>query len=368
MNHRLEKLHQKLDENGLDAILISQAGNRRYLSGFTGSAGFLLVTEKSAILATDFRYTEQAQAQAPDFEIFRSEGEPEKWLPDLISSLGVKRVGFEANDISFSTYRKLIATEGEKELVPTEELVESLRAIKDETELEFITKAVELTDAVFEQVAPKIQPGMKEKEVAWEIEKSLREKGSESVPFDLIVASGPNSAWPHAKPSDRALLPGEPVVIDIGARCEGYSGDLSRTIFIGNEDKTFAKIYDLVLGAQLTAIATIEAGMSGEQADALARTVIEQGGYGEAFGHGLGHGIGLAPHELPRLGRESSTVLSNGMVFTIEPGIYVKGWGGVRIEDVVVLEKGKARVLSQAKKWIDRPNLAAIAIERNTGI
>jgi Xaa-Pro aminopeptidase len=207
-----------------------------------------------------------------------------------------------------------------------------------------------MTDAVFDEVAVKIQPGMTEKEVAWEIEKSLRESGSESVPFDLIVASGPSSALPHASPTDRELLTGEPVVIDIGARCEGYSSDLSRTIFLGNEDKTFATIYDVVLGAQLTAIATMEAGMSGEQADALARTVIEQGGYGEAFGHGLGHGIGLVPHELPRLGRGSSTVLSDGMVFTIEPGIYIKGWGGVRIEDVVVLEKGKAKVLSQAKK------------------
>ena len=350
MSHRLEKLRHKLEEQQLEAIIVSQAENRRYLSGFTGSAGFLLVTEKSAILATDFRYLEQAQGQALDFELFHIEGELEKWFPDLISPLRVKKVGFEANGIPFSTYRKLAATSGEQELVPTEELVESLREIKDETELEFITRAVELADAVFEQVVPLIQSGVTEKEVAWEIERSLREKGSESVPFDLIVASGPNSALPHARPTDRALLPGEPVVIDIGARCEGYSSDLSRTIFVGNEDITLTKIHDLVLGAQLTAIATIEAGMSGEQADALARTVIEQGGYGEAFGHGLGHGVGLAPHELPRLGRGSSTVLSDGMVFTVEPGIYVKGWGGVRIEDMVVIDKGRVRVLSQARK------------------
>ena len=350
MDRRLEKLRQKLEENGLDAILVSQAENRRYLSGFTGSAGFLLVAEKSAILATDFRYTEQAQEQATDFEVVRIEGDLQKWFPDLISSLRVKRVGFEANDIPVSTHQRLAATEGEKELVPTEDVVESLRAIKDEAELTFITRAVELTDAVFEEVVPVIRPGMTEKEVAWEIERSLREKGSESVPFDLIVASGPNSALPHARPTDRAIAIGEPVVIDIGARFEGYASDLSRTIFLGNEDKTFARMYDLVLGAQLTAIATIEAGMSGEQVDALARTVIEQGGYGEAFGHGLGHGIGLAPHELPRLGRGSSTILSDGMVFTIEPGIYVKGWGGVRIEDVIVLEEGKARVISKARK------------------
>lgn len=350
MTNRLERLRQRLGEEGLDAILISQGENRRYLSGFTGSAGFLLISEKSAILATDFRYTEQAKIQAPDFEIFHMEGGLPKWFPELVSSLGVKRIGFESNDISFSTYRKLVAAAGEKEFVLTEEFVESLRALKDERELELIIKAVELADAAFEEVAPMIGPGMTEKEAAWEIEKSLREKGSETVPFDIIVASGLNSALPHHKPTDSPISRGEPVVIDIGARVSGYSSDLSRTICLGNQDQKFSKIYDLVLGAQLTAIATIEADMSGEQADGLARTVIEQGGYGENFGHGLGHGVGLAPHEQPRLGKSSRDVLAEGMVFTIEPGIYISGWGGVRIEDMVVLEKGKVRVLSKAKK------------------
>ena len=350
MSHRLERLRQRLEEEGLDAVLISQGENRRYLSAFTGSAGFLLISLQSAILATDFRYIEQAKSQASSFEIFNIEGEPLRWLPDLLSSLGLKRIGFEANDLSFSTYRQLAAMAGERELVPTEELVESLRAVKDEEELELITRAVEISDASFEEVASMIHPGMTEKEVAWELEKSLRKKGSESVPFDLIVASGPNSALPHHQPSDRAILPGEPVVIDIGARFQDYSSDLSRTVCLENEDQIFVKIYDLVLGAQLTAIATIEAGMSGELADSLARTVIEQGGYGGNFGHGLGHGIGLAPHEAPRLGRNSPSILADDMVFTIEPGIYISGWGGVRIEDVVVLEKGRVRMLSQAKK------------------
>jgi len=326
MSLRLEKLRHELAEAKLDAILVSQGENRRYLSGFTGSAGFLLISDGRAILATDFRYVEQAQSQAPDFEISQIQGELPVWFPDLASSLNVKRIGFEANDLSFSTFQKLVRMKGDKsiEFVPTEEMVESLRAIKDDKELELITKAVELADDAFEEIAPKICPGMKEKEVAWEIERFLREKGSESVPFDLIVASGPNSALPHATPSERSILDGEPVVIDIGARIGGYSSDLSRTICPGNKDKTFVRIYDLVLGAQLTAIATIKAGMGGEQADALARTVIEQGGYGEAFGHGLGHGVGLAPHEQPRLGRGSSTVLTDGMVFTIEPGIDIR--------------------------------------------
>ncbi|MBE0415494.1 MAG: aminopeptidase P family protein [Dehalococcoidia bacterium] len=353
MSHRLNKLREKLEEKGLDAILISQGENRRYLSGFTGSAGFLLISEKSTILATDFRYAEQAKSQAPDFVVVQIEGELPRWFPNLISTLRVKKIGFESSDLSFSTYRKLVAIMGEKsekELVPTEEFVESLRAVKDEEELELIIRAVEISDTVFEEVAPRIHPGMTEKELAWEIEKLLREKGSESVPFDIIVASGPNSALPHHKPTDRAILSAEPVVIDMGARFKGYSSDLSRTICLGNQDEKFGKIYDLVLSALLTAIATIEAGMAGVQADSLARKVIEQGGCGENFGHGLGHGIGLAAHEQPRLGRGSEDVLAEGMVFTIEPGIYIKGWGGVRIEDVVVLEKGKVKLLSKARK------------------
>jgi Xaa-Pro aminopeptidase len=354
MTYRLERLRERLFDNGdegLDAILISQGENRRYLSGFTGSAGFLLISQQSAILATDFRYIEQAKRQAHGFEIFHTTGEIPHWFPELVSSLGVRSIGFEANNLTLATYRKLEATTGKKcEIVPTGEIVESLRAVKDDGELELIMKAVEISDDTYAEFSSLLRPGITEKEAAWQIERLLREKGSESVPFDIIVASGANSALAHHQPTDHPMLSGEPVVIDIGARVGGYSSDLSRTVCVGNEDKNFGKIYDLVLGAQLTAIATIEAGMSGEQADSLGRTVIEQGGYGENFGHGLGHGIGLSAHEAPRLGRSSEDVLAEGMVFTVEPGIYINGWGGVRIEDVVVLEEGKVKVLSKAKK------------------
>ncbi|GAI34751.1 unnamed protein product, partial [marine sediment metagenome] len=182
------------------------------------------------------------------------------------------------------------------------------------------------------------------------IEKFLREKGSESIPFDILVASGPNSALPHAKPSLRAIQSGEPVLIDMGARLGGYSSDLSRTICLGNRDDTFNRVYDTVLSAQLTAISKIREGMTGGEIDNSARMIIEQAGYGEAFGHSLGHGVGLAPHEPPRLGPNSSEHLVDGMVFTIEPGIYLAGWGGVRIEDVVVMGSGKIRVISKARK------------------
>lgn len=354
MSHRLERLRERLfidGEAGLDASLISQKENRCYISGFTGSAGFLLISEKSAILATDFRYIEQAKSQAPDFETYKTEGDLSRWLPELIFSLELKRVGVEAHDLSIAIYRRLVAAISSKsEIVPTEGIVESLRAVKDDGEREFILKAVEISDDAFKDSISLLHPGMTEKEAAWHIERLLRDKGSEGVPFDVIVASGPNSALPHHHPTDRAMLSDEPVVIDMGARVAGYSSDLSRTICLGKENQKFYKIYNLVVGAQLTAIATIEAGMSGEQADSLARTVIEQGGYGENFGHGLGHGIGLAAHEAPYLGRGSEDTLAEGMVFTVEPGIYVNGWGGVRIEDVVTLEQGSVKVLSTAMK------------------
>jgi Xaa-Pro aminopeptidase len=354
MTDRLGKLRSQLVPKALDAIIVSQAENRRYLSGFTGSAGFLLISQQRAILATDFRYVEQAQDQAPDFEVVKIQGEIPKWFPRLASEMDAQKLGFEGKDISFSTYKELTdALSGAKKglsLVPTDGLVESLRAVKDKEELKLIEQAAALADAALAEILPGVQPGISEKEFAWEIESFLRRNGSEPVPFELIVASGPNSALPHARPTDKIIHNGEPVVIDIGAKVEGYTSDITRTICLGEGDSNFHRIYDIVLGAQLTAMTTLQIGMTGEQVDRLARTVIEQAGYKDAFGHGLGHGVGLATHEVPRLGSNSTDILAEGMVFTIEPGIYISGWGGVRIEDMVALEKGKVRPLTKARK------------------
>ena len=351
---RVQRLRQKLAEKESDVILISQAENRCYLSGFDGSAGFLLISQSQSILAVDFRYVEQAKFQAPEFEVIRIKGGLSEWLPDLISDLRARRLGFEASDISFVSYQKLAEVrdkvDSQIQLVPTEGLVESLRAVKEEEEVAFLTRAAELADASFEYAASIIRPGVREKETAWEVEKFLREKGSGGMPFDIIVASGENSALPHAKPTERIIRDREPVLLDLGARVGGYCSNLSRTICLGSPDLTFTKIYDLVREAQVAALANMETGMSGEQVDRLAREVIEGGGYGEAFGHGLGHGVGLAPHELPRLSYDSTDMLAEDMVFTLEPGIYLAGWGGVRIEDMVILEKGKAKVLTKARK------------------
>ena len=347
-------MRQRLVEKELDGILISQPENRYYLSGFDGSAGLLLITAKGAFLATDFRYTEQAKTQAPDYEIFRITNEVATWFPELIAGLNLKRLGFEAEHVSLAMYRRLTEALNKAQsplrLAPMNGLVESLRAIKESEEVELITKAVAISDSAVEHIKDIIQVSMSEKEVAWEIEKFMREKGSQSLPFDVIVASGSNAALPHAKPSSRNIQSGEPIIIDIGARIGGYVSDLTRTICLGTPDDIFNRVYDTVLGAQLVAMATIKEGMTGEEADRLARVVIEEAGYGEAFGHGLGHGIGLAPHEQPRLGPNSSENLVNGMVFTIEPGIYVTGWGGVRIEDVGIMEVDKIREITKAKK------------------
>ena len=357
---RLQKLRKSIGEKGLDALLISQPDNLRYLSGFTGS-GHLLVSGRKAILAVDFRFLEQARAEARGFEIIQIKQDLHEWLPGLVSDLGWRKLGFEANLVSYDSHHKLteaIATGRiNLELVHTAGMVEQLRSIKEPEELGFITKAVELADSAFEQAKDIIRPGITEREAAWQIEKTLRQQGSEAVPFEIIVASGPNGALPHARPTDKAICPGEPVIIDMGARVGGYCSDLSRTLFLDGPDRTFRRIYDIVLKAQATAIQGTKSKMSAVEADRLARHIIEQAGYGHAFGHGLGHGVGLAVHEYPRLGLKSSDSVVDGMVFTTEPGIYLPGQGGVRIEDMVVLENGKARVLTKAGKRLSASTL-----------
>jgi Xaa-Pro aminopeptidase len=354
VNNRIKKLRSKLAEKEVDAIFITQSENRRYLSGFDGTAGYLLITNKKAVLATDFRYIEQAKAEAPDFEILRITSNLTEWFPGLLHDLGIKTIGFEAGDVTFNFHRQLRDTLKKKQvsarMVPLNGLVESLRAVKEPEEIELIQKASAITDAAFEYVEGTIKAGMTEKQVAWELEKSMREKGSQPLPFDIIVASGPQAALPHHKPSDRIINEGEPIVIDMGARYGGYASDLSRTICVGTPDATFRKVYSTVLDAQTAAMSIIKEGMTGHQADSVARELIQKAGYGEAFGHALGHGVGLAEHELPRLGPGSEEPLTEGMVFTVEPGIYLSGWGGIRIEDTVVMEKGKARPITRARK------------------
>ena len=358
--NRIAALRKALESAELDAFFVSHPDNRRYLSGFTGSAGWLLVSKESAskesaVLATDFRYTEQAESQASDFHVTQIAGAITAWLPPLLHDLGdaARRIGFEPEHMTYGSYGRVapVFSESGKEFVPSENVIEDLRILKDEAEKEALLKAIRVTDEAFEEVRESLQPGQTEREVALKIEWAFRERGAESEAFESIVAAGPNGAMAHHSPSNDVLREGQPIVIDIGAKVDGYNADMTRTVVLGQPDDTFKRIYDIVLTAQETAIATIESGITGGDADALARGIIERAGHGDEFGHALGHGVGLEVHEGPRIGRGAPDVLRDGMIFTVEPGIYITGWGGVRIEDVVELRNGKCVTLSAATKW-----------------
>ena len=355
MKGRVEGLVAQFDEKELDGVLISAPENRRYLSGFSGSAGYLFITKANAILVTDSRYTEQATNQSPYFEVRQVRGGWD-WLIDELKASGVKKVGFESQNMTVASYNSLIdAIKGDSALggvsmVPAPGLAENQRIIKDQEELVMLQLAIDAADKAMDLVCPAITPGMTEREVAWKMESAMRDAGSDAISFDTIVAAGPNGAMAHHQPTDYVIKQGDPIVIDMGAKVGGYCSDLSRSIAVGEPDETFNKIYDTVLGAQLTAINTVKVGMTGEETDNLSRDVIAKAGYGDNFGHSLGHGVGLEVHENPRVGPRSPDVLELNTVFTVEPGIYLSGWGGIRIEDIVILREDGAVPLSKAKK------------------
>lgn len=357
MDTRLERLRKKLREKELDAIFVSTPENRRYLSGFAGSSGYLMIDQKEALIATDFRYFEQAGRQSPSYKLVKITGPLDMWLIGSLNDLKAKRVGFESENVSVSFFNLIKSTldkmpaESRPEFIPTSGVVEDLRVVKEPSEALLIQHAIDIADQAFTYVAAeKLKPGITEKQVAWELEKKMRELGAEGPSFDTIIASGPNAALPHHHPTDKPIQKGESIVIDMGAKYEGYCSDLSRTVVIGKPDAQFRKIYDIVLGAQMTAIAAVNNSMTGGDCDQLARRVIEDAGYGPQFGHGTGHGVGLEIHENPRVSKNSKSKLDDGTFFTVEPGIYIEGWGGVRIEDIVRMENGKAVDCSHAHK------------------
>ncbi|MGD8597074.1 MAG: Xaa-Pro peptidase family protein, partial [Anaerolineae bacterium] len=282
---RLTKLRSTLADQDLDAILVGQADNRRYLSGFTGSSGWLLITAERALLATDFRYYEQVKRQAPDFELAKIKARFSAELPDLLADLSVQRLGFESQHLTVDELHTLSEPTGDVEWVPLKETVETLRATKDQAEVEALRRSAALNDAAFAHLMEVIQPGMTELEVAWQIESYLRTHGANKVAFDIIVAAGPNGALPHAQPGDHRIQPGEPVVIDMGCILDGYCSDMTRTICLDEPPPTYLEVWNLVLEAQQAALAGIRAGLTGREADALARDPIQAAGYGEQFGH-----------------------------------------------------------------------------------
>ena len=355
MKERLENFVERLSERDLDAVLVTAPENRRYLSGFTGSAGYLFITKERAVLVTDSRYTEQAGKQAGEFQVHQGRG-GWSWLLDQLKESGAKRVGFESQDMTVSTYNQVLDSLKEESalssvsLLPVTGLADEQRVIKDKEELALLQGAIDASDAAMELVCPAITEGMTEREVAWRMEMAMRDAGADSISFDTIVAAGPNGAMAHHQPTDTVIKRGEPIVIDMGAKVGGYCSDITRSVVVGEPDEMFRKIYDIVLGAQLTAINTVKIGMTGEECDSLSRNVIAEAGYGDNFGHSLGHGVGLAIHENPRVSPRSTDSLDLNTVFTVEPGIYISGWGGIRIEDIVILGNDGAVPMSKASK------------------
>lgn len=347
---KLSQVRESLNKWHVDALLITSPANRRWLSGFTGSSGMLLVTKDRAILSTDSRYWEQAERQAPDFEVYRARGDKED-MTKFLAQGEATRIGYESKHVSVADFRRFQREKAFRwRALPV--TVEPFRAIKTDEELAAIRAAARITDDTVSQVPHLARPGVTEREIAWELEKFMHDAGADGPGFPIIVAGGPNSALPHHRPGDRPLAEGDLIVVDLGAAVNGYTSDLTRSFHLGESpDDTFWTIYNTALEAQIAAIEGIRPGATGKQIDAFARDIIKTAGYGDNFGHGTGHSLGLEIHEFPRFSWASDKdKLEPGMVMTVEPGIYLPGYGGVRIEDLILVTEDGGEYLSAAPK------------------
>jgi Xaa-Pro aminopeptidase len=333
---RLTAVRAKFDGWKVDGLLVGSPANRRWLSGFTGSSGQLLITRDKAILATDFRYWQQATEQAPAYTLFKHQRTAED-AAQFIHAGSVRRIGIEAEHTTLTEFRAL------KKMTDIRwfsfsETVEDLRAVKTAVEIAAIQAAAAITDQAMAQVNNMAKPDMTEKQLAWELEKMMREAGADGMAFPVIVASGANSALPHHHSGERPLQSGDTIIIDMGAELNGYKSDLTRTFYMGAEpSEQFRYIYDIVKLAQKHALQNLRPGLTSQEGDALAREVIADAGFAEQFGHGLGHGVGLDIHESPNLTWRYAEDLPADSIITVEPGIYLPDWGGVRIEDLIHL-------------------------------
>ncbi|MGH2546558.1 MAG: M24 family metallopeptidase [Actinomycetota bacterium] len=347
--HRRSRLHDRLEELGHDAVLVTRQVNVRYLTGFTGSNGQLLAVPGGGVFLTDSRYEEQSRREVPDLRRVTYPRKLAGALAEAAAAEGVRRVGFEAAGMTYRSWREL-ADLDKFDLEPLEEEVERLRWAKDPEEVGLLERAQEVTDAAFDRVIGKLAEGVTERQVAFELDLAMREIGAERVGFDSIVAFGENAAEPHHGPSERPLRRGDVVKMDFGCVVNGYHSDMTRTVAFGEPEARLREIHALVLRAQLAGIDAVRSGIIGQEADRAARSVIEDAGMGDRFGHSLGHGVGLEIHEGPTLRSGSDDVLPEGAVVTVEPGVYVPGLGGVRIEDAVVVGTDGCRPLPRTPK------------------
>ena len=361
---RLKILREQFDSNGIDAIWIFNQENRRYFSNFKAedllcgeTAGSLLISRTNAVLLTDSRYETEAKEQAVEHEVFIYKKGVAEGLLAVAENEHIRSLGVEENSISLGRYNKLSRCISETaktiELMPVAEIAEQMRIIKDANEIRLMEKSADTISFIIDTVIGEIKPGISEKEIARRIGFLAEEAGAECMAFPSIVASGPNAALPHASPTNRLVTKGDPVTIDIGVKLEGYCSDITRTIFIGEPSRELKNIYNVVRKAQLAGIAAVLPDVESGYPDMVAREIIKDSGYEKYFGHGLGHGVGMAVHEAPRLASKQTTILKEGMVVTVEPGIYIPGLGGVRLEETVIIEKNKPKIITKSNAYYD---------------
>ena len=342
MLDRIGRLKKKMAGDGLDAMIIAEPRNLRYISGFTGSAGYVIIllkTNGDKFLLADPRYSEQAEREAPGFEVIQYERDPENAIADILNSHALATVGFEKDALTYSEYERLSGKwkSAGFTLKPVEDLVGQLRAVKEEEEIRAIRRAAALADQAFSAWLPTVRPGLEERELANELEYIMRKLGADFAAFPTIVASGARSSMPHASASRSRLARGDLLLIDFGATVDGYNSDMTRTLSLGPWGAEQRRAYSAVLEAQSLALREIAPERGAKEIDAAARDLIARRGFRDRFGHGLGHGVGLAVHEFPRLSPQSDDLLEPGMVVTVEPGIYLPGRFGVRVEDMVLV-------------------------------
>lgn len=347
---RIERVAARLSDLEVDALLVTNLTNVRYLTGFSGTNGQVLIAPEGATFFSDGRYAQRAAALVTGAEVSIYPNRLTEMLEPRLRAGSVHRLGIEANTMTLAERDQLDERLPEVDLVPTRSVVEDLRRAKDAEEVDAIRRAVRLGDETFAWILERIEPGRTERAIALDLEIRMRSEGAEGVSFDPIVASGELAAHIHHTPGDRVLQAGDLVLLDLGCRVDGYCSDLTRTVVLRRGGDEHREVYALVLAAQAAGIAAVGAGVEGRAADAAARRLIEDAGRSELFAHGLGHGVGLEIHEAPRLHRASEDTLAAGDVVTVEPGVYVPGWGGIRIEDCVLVSAGGAEVLGSAPK------------------
>lgn len=347
-----QDLEKILDKANLDAILFLSLENIRYLCGFTGSEGILLVTKQERFFLSDFRYEAQAQKELRG-AIFKRYRQKIDGLAKLLKNLRIKRLGFEARAMNYEDFSHLHEKLPRLNLRPLAKEISQLRALKSAEEIAKIRQAVKIATESFKSTLPKLKRGSKENSIATMLEMQIIRRGGQKTAFPTIIASGPRAALPHGVASEKALKKGEMVVIDFGACWDGYHSDETVTVILGQPTKGLKKIYDLVRRAQEKAIKTIRPGAGFKKIDQAAREIISRAGYGKFFGHGTGHGLGLAVHEEPRISPRATGVAEEGMVFTVEPGIYIPEWGGVRLEDLVLVTSTGCEKLTSLPKEIE---------------